>query len=1052
MPAIIALAVLCSGQLPPNDTPRPVPVAQVAHFLGPSRVLAASNLIVSLDVLGLVVLWDVTTGKSTGCVSLTPGTATSAIALAPDAQRLYVAVADRIVCYSIPDGTVLTGWSLPTDSVSTLAVTPSGDELVGAGEDGAIHVWDTRTLQKKAHADSDDSGSATCLAVSPNGEIVAVGYDNGSVQLRTVKDASLRKALNRHRETVNCVAFSPDGRLLLTGSDDYSALVWDLETDGAPRVVRTGVRPIESVAFTGSGDHIVTATSDRTCVSRTVDATPNHEVSFPGSTCVIGYGSGSSIALCTDTGVSLLDAASGATISELRGYSSIPAAIEWEPQGRFVMVSTANHYTSIVDLHTLHETRRFEGSPAVWSSDASKILVAVDGDTPAELIEVASGKTLARVRVNQPSVTSLAISPGDRFAALGSNNNTVVLWNLETSREACRVEGNGCAFSPDGSLLATSGPDTRVRLYSVPDGAKVAEFSDLIREPVHGNLVFSADGKYLAVGTHRGFVVLDVSAQALIRELSYTEVGSISLSRSHNGRQVVAADPNGAVVVNADGWEKTLSISSSVGLATCASISPDGTMIALGGILGVALYSADGKHVVTLLPCNAGAIAMTPDGYYTAPRDVLPAIAFRVGQRALPADEYDAVFNRPDLVYETWGLVPPHIRTMARRAVERRIARLGLENPTTLAHAPPLLRISWLDSSLSTPNRSIVAEVSAETSGQKISSIEIRANGVPVRLAELDTAVLADPGSKVRLEIPLIPGNNRIHIVAVDASGIRSSPVVRNILCTARSESRDLYVLAIGVSRYEAPGHDLTFANKDARDLCELLARSWKHGEIKVKLLLDQDATARSISEAGHFLEAARPDDTVVVFLAGHGLLDGAMRFYFAAHDVDFANPQNRGIPYDVIETMLERTAARQKLLLVDACHAGTLAVETLPGDAVAQGPVRGAQPWAVEKPPPTDIAPFLRDLLVDIGGGSGTIVIAAAAGEEYAYEEKGNGVFTFSVLEGLKYRSADSNRDGSVSVHELRAYVGDRVRYLTGWRQSPSPRNYNPEFDFTLL
>jgi len=791
---------------------------------------------------------------------------------------------------------------------------------------------------------------------------------------------------------------------------------------------------------------------DRPRVWRAVDAAPDNEVSLPGTTCLIGYGLGSSIALSTDGGVTILDVSSGVTISEMRGHSSIPIGIEWAPHGRFVLFSMVSGYTSIVDLHTLHETRRFRGSPAVWSSDASKILIAGEGDAPAELIEVASGKILARVRVNQPSVRSLAISPGDRLAALGSDNNTVVLWNLEESREICRVEGNRCAFSPDGRWLATSGPPTRIRLYSVPDGAKVAEFSDLVQTYPTLSPIFSADGKYLAVGTLTGLVVLDVSARVLIRDLSDAQAGGLHLSRSQNGRQVLSVGGAGAVVLNANDWDKALFIPSSVGFATCGSISPDGTLIALGGNLGVALHSGDGKQIVTLFPCDTGVIAATPDGYYTASRDVLPGIAFRVGPHALPADEYDAVFNRPDLVFERWGLVPPHIVTMARRAVERRIAKLGLENPATVLHAPPLLRISWLDSSVSTSNRSIAAEASTETSGPKIASIEVRVNGVPVRIAELETGVQADAAAKARFEIPLIPGNNRIHISAVDASGIRSNPVVRNIRCTASSGPRDLYVLAIGVSRYEAKGHDLTFAHKDARDLSELLARIWKYGETKVKLLMDQDATAKSIREAGRFLETARLDDTVVVFLAGHGLLNSAMRFYFAAYDVDFANPQNRGIPYDVIEMMLERTAARQKLLLVDACHAGTLAVESLPGETVAHGPVRGLTPLTVQQSPPPDIAPFLRDLLVDIGGGSGTIAIAAASGEEYAFEEKGNGVFTFSVLEGLRYRSADSNRDGSVSVHELRAYVSDRVRYLTGGRQSPSPRQFNPEFDFVLL
>ena len=604
--------------------------------------------------------------------------------------------------------------------------------------------------------------------------------------------------------------------------------------------------------------------------------------------------------------------------------------------------------------------------------------------------------------------------------------------------------------------MATAGPHTRIRLYAVQDGTKLAEFEGDISADEVVSIAFANAGKHLIAGTKGGLLILNADSLARVKEVADPELIPSSLEVSHDGRRILAAGGLTAVVINADDWSEAIRIKPGIGTILCGALNPDGSLVMLGSNRGLSLHSVGGQHISTLLPCDGGLIATTSDGYYSAPRDALPGIAYRMDTRAIPADYYDAVFNRPDIVLDTVAHAPPHIVALASRIVERRRTKLGLTTMPAVLQAPPLVGVSWSNTSLSTLERTVTADISAESSSSPVASITVRVNGVPIKVPALDSVTLPTRAVRIRCEILLTPGMNRIHITAVDTSGVVSIPVIRSIQCTAADEASDLYVLAIGVSHYAEKGHDLSYAHKDARDLADLLAKNWKRGDTHIKLLIDQDATAKSITEAGVFLEPARPDDTVILFLAGHGLLDREQRFYFGTYDIAFGNPEAKGLPYDAIEMILRGTAARQKLLLVDACHAGTLVAESLRGSSEALGPVQGVTRGAVAptnyEKPPSDLAPFLRDLLVDIGSASGAITIAASAGEEYAYEDKGNGVFTYSIIEGLKYRNADSNEDGLVSVHELRAYICDRVRYLTGGRQSPSPRNYSPEFDFVLF
>jgi uncharacterized caspase-like protein len=95
----------------------------------------------------------------------------------------------------------------------------------------------------------------------------------------------------------------------------------------------------------------------------------------------------------------------------------------------------------------------------------------------------------------------------------------------------------------------------------------------------------------------------------------------------------------------------------------------------------------------------------------------------------------------------------------------------------------------------------------------------------------------------------------------------------------------------------------------------------------------------------------------------------------------------------------------------------------------------------------------LMKELFADLRRNNGAVVISSASGEEYAYESAQwkNGVFTFSIIEGLTKKKADGNKDGTVTVAELMNYVSQRTRELTGGRQNPTSRRENISVDFKI-
>lgn len=94
----------------------------------------------------------------------------------------------------------------------------------------------------------------------------------------------------------------------------------------------------------------------------------------------------------------------------------------------------------------------------------------------------------------------------------------------------------------------------------------------------------------------------------------------------------------------------------------------------------------------------------------------------------------------------------------------------------------------------------------------------------------------------------------------------------------------------------------------------------------------------------------------------------------------------------------------------------------------------------------------LMKELFSDFNT-NGTQVISAASGDSYALEsaEWQNGVFTYSILDGLINEKVDLDKNGNILVSELKEYLAESVYNLTGGKQKPTSRQENIEFDFNI-
>lgn len=297
------------------------------------------------------------------------------------------------------------------------------------------------------------------------------------------------------------------------------------------------------------------------------------------------------------------------------------------------------------------------------------------------------------------------------------------------------------------------------------------------------------------------------------------------------------------------------------------------------------------------------------------------------------------------------------------------------------------------------------------------------------------------------IKIYLSEGINQIETSVTNQKGLESykMPLTVQYLPRKKQPSK-LYFVGIGIDQFLNPTYNLQYSVKDIRDLTASLKK--KYGKsIVIDTLLNRSVTIENIKALKKRLTKTNVNDRVIISYSGHGLLNKELDYFLSTYGVDFNNPDNAGLTYEAMEDLTDGIPARKKLMLIDACHSGEVDKETQDaitemstGDSNNTVGAKGVTPLipaAGKKIGMKNSFQLMQELFVKVGKRTGTTVISAAAGTQFALErgDLKNGVFTYSILEYLQ-------NNNSVTVTELKKYVNLRVPELTNGLQVPTTRS----------
>lgn len=453
---------------------------------------------------------------------------------------------------------------------------------------------------------------------------------------------------------------------------------------------------------------------------------------------------------------------------------------------------------------------------------------------------------------------------------------------------------------------------------------------------------------------------------------------------------------------------------------------------------------------------NENAIFKTPEQFYKITKEGQELVTFKVGSEAYPFEQFDAKFNRPDIVLKAMNSEDKALIDLYHMAYKKRLKKLGINeadlgNISTL----PTAQINNIQSlPLSTDKRTVSLNIEANAKDGELARLKIWNNDVPIY--GIQGKSITGNSLSEEITIELTAGKNKIQVAVAGKNGLESLKETVEVNCTDEAKP-NLYLVTIGTSEYKDERYNLNYAAKDAKDLAAIFGDDSEiYNQVFTKTLTNAEATVDNIKELKSFFDQAGIDDVVIVFVAGHGLLDVNYDYYYGTHDVNFDKPSENGLAYNLLEALLDNIAPLKRILIMDTCHSGEVEEEEV---LVSNEDVEEADDVMFRAVGPAlstiDASPskMMKELFTDLRRGTGATVLSSAGGAEFAMEssEWKNGLFTYSLLFGLRNGSADLDEDGQIMLSELQIYVSEMVTKLSQGKQTPTARIQNIELDYPI-
>ena len=476
-----------------------------------------------------------------------------------------IVLADNQTVLSADLGNMMQQWSIdgqPQGEATPLNETdypgaPRIDDLIGSPTqaqavllmtDGPAWLWTANANAVQLGEENEANLTAENAAFSPDGKILAVGFNNGRIELwDTAQPEKTPTVLAGHFSWINNLEFSPDGTKLISASADRTARIWSV--DGTPIAsLNDHTDAVLNAHFSKDGSTIITASTDDTARLWSLDG--YQQLVFRHTAPV-------DEAWCSPDGKYVFSVLTDGRAQLWQAHPHIPGLVRTDEaaidslvlasDGKEFLTSSDNIATlwslsggqnasfsldtSILSAETSRDGERVlvvtDEGPELLDRTGTKLATLVDGNesmrnahfspdgqaiVTAEGYEARiwdrDGKLLSSLVGHEFWVNTAEFSPDGQHIVTASDDHTAKVWD-RSGKLLATLQGHSGAvqraiFSPNGQHIATLSYDNTVRLWDLAGH----ELHSLPQGSLPWLATFSPDGKWLAVSNEGNTVQL----------------------------------------------------------------------------------------------------------------------------------------------------------------------------------------------------------------------------------------------------------------------------------------------------------------------------------------------------------------------------------------------------------------------------------------------------------------------------------------------------------------------------------------------------------------
>jgi WD40 repeat protein len=536
------------------------------------------------------------------------------------------------------------------DYTDFVVFSPDGTVAISKLFDGAIVLWDTGSGERLAFVETIHPLTSS-LHFSPDGAQI-VGIEDETIKIWNAADGQLADTITLDATTYHTVFYRDDGTLLSLVSEDQTVALRAVQDDNEIFSIPTAYTFFRLQSAISADGHVMAVPIYfqeagyieiqlwDTESGEAFNPVTDFRVNFSPDGKAFTYIDHESTVVVRDTAtqdtLALMVVTSARTGPFTFGGTARPSNALFNADGSLIAALDMFGKLTLFSLEN--------GEPLAEISDFRPVVVAADlssdgqtlligyADGGLELWDVPSGERYGELQVNR---LSAAIFADDDPATFLSGGDNISRWNTDSPDSPTLVtslDGTRLVFNPDHTLLAigydatvrfSDSHDGFVRLWDLETGELHVADIDLPDDHAPDKMVFSPDGKQLAVGFNAPSVIIytvDTGHEAH----QFDTVESVrDVAISPDGRQLAAVtttelpqpdfiDPLAEPIITTGQlwiWDIDSGEGGSVAeieapVITGVAYSPDGSLMAVGGQFeagGIALLDAETHDIVGYL-------------------------------------------------------------------------------------------------------------------------------------------------------------------------------------------------------------------------------------------------------------------------------------------------------------------------------------------------------------------------------------------------------------------------------------------------------------------